>query len=260
MLFTDTVFFGIDPTAGKRPFIYAAIDKDLNLIVTGQGTIDDVLAFAAAQNHAIVGVCSPQRPNTGLMAQEGYRQKLKPIPNPGRYVNFRVVEYLLRQHNIRIPQTPGKEDDCPGWMRMGFQLYRRLEELGYRSSSQVENGEENGRQYAEVYPHASFCALLGVLPFPKRSLEGRIQRQLVLYEKYVNILDPMRIFEEITRYRLLNGVLPDDGIYNPGELDALVAAYTVRNMVVQPGQSLTVGDPNEGQIIIPIPELLEQYS
>lgn len=260
MLFTDTVFFGIDPTAGKRPFVYAAIDKDLNLIITDQGTIDDVLAFAAAQNHTIVGVCSPRRPNIGLMAQEEYRQQLKPIPNPGRYLDFRVVEYLLRQHNIRIPQTPGKEENCPGWMYMGFQLYKRLEELGYQPFTQPENEDEDGRQYVEVYPHASFCALLGVLPFPKRTLEGRIQRQLVLYEKYVNIMDPMRIFEEITRYRLLHGILPDDGIYSQGELDALVAAYTVRNMVVQPEQSINIGNPEEGQIVIPVSELLEQYS
>lgn len=256
MLFTNTTFFGIDPTAGQRPFVYTALDENLRLVILERGPIDDALAFAAAQSKALVGVCAPRRPNQGLMADEEVRRGLSPIPNPGRWLDFRLAEYLLRQRNIRLPRTPGLEDDCPRWMQMGFQLYQRLEDLGYRAYPH----EEADRQYVEVYPHASYCALLGVLPFPKSTLEGRLQRQLVLYELNLKISDPMRIFEEITRYRLLNGILPFENLFHQGELDALVAAYTAWYLARQIGQPLMIGDPQEGQVALPISELKERYS
>ena len=225
-------------------------------MVSRTGTIDDALAFAAAQTHAFVGICSPRRPNLGIMADEVLRQSLTPVPNPGRWVDFRLVEYSLMQHNIRIPRTPKDESECPGWMQMGFTLYDRLEEIGYQQYS----GGEAERQYMEIYPHASYCALLGNLPFKKKTFEGRLQRQLVLFEKRLNIPDPMRVFEEISRFRLLNGLLPDDDLFTQGELDALVAAYTAWHLATSPDQTLLIGDTEEGQIVIPLPELKDHYS
>ncbi len=42
----------------------------------------------------------------------------------------------------------------------------------------------------------------------------------------MGIKDPMEFFEEITRHRLLKGVLPEEFIYSAEELDAMVAAFT----------------------------------
>jgi hypothetical protein len=255
MFFVDTTFVGIDPTAGERPFVYAALDHELEMLALGQGSIDDVLAFAAGQSRALVAVCAPRQPNQGMMARAEVRNRLSPPPNPGRWANFRMADYLLRQHNIRIPQTPARLEDCPNWMRMGFILFRRLEELGYRQYP--EDGTE--RLYLEVYPHASYVVLLGGVPFPKHSLEGRLQRQLVVYEQGINVPDPMRIFEEITRHRLLNGILPLDDLYTPGELDALVAAYTAWLAASQPEAVALLGDAEEGQIVLPVAELKSSY-
>jgi predicted RNase H-like nuclease len=171
-------------------------------------------------------------------------------------MNFRVADYLLRQHNIRIPQTPARLEDCPNWMRMGFILFRRLENMGYRLFP--ESGAE--RLHLEVYPHASYTVLLEGLPFPKHNLEGRLQRQLVLHEQGVNVPDPMRFFEEITRHRLLNGILPLDDLYTPGELDALVAAYTAWLAASRPEVVTQLGDAEEGQIVLPVAELKTNYN
>lgn len=256
MLFNDTIFLGIDPTAGRRPFVYSAIDNDLNLHAFNQGTIDDVLAFAAGQRKAIAAICAPQRPNQGLMADEDIRQRVLPTPAPGRWEDYRLADYILWQHNIKIPRTPRDLDGCPGWMLMGFHLYQRLRELGYR-----EFPDENAAcQFVEVYPHACYSTLLGIIPFHKNSLEGRIQRQLILYELGLPVMDPMRLFEEITRYRLLNGVLLLDPLYQPEELDALVAAYTAWMAVTKPNQVMKIGDPVEGQITLPVADLKEHYS
>jgi len=256
MFFDRTTFLGIDPTAGRKPFVFAALDGDLRLLALGQGDMDEVLAFVAGQRQAIVAVCAPRQPNLHVMQREEVRSQLNPPPRPGRWTNFRLAEYLLRQHNISSPKTPAREKDSPKWMRMGFTLFKRLDGLGYHPYP----AEDSQHVTLEVYPHASFTTLLGLVPFPKNTLEGRLQRQTVLHERKINVPDPMRFFEEITRHRLLRGVLPYEIIYSPGELDALVAAYTAWNAALHPEQVTCLGHPEEGQIVLPVNELKKRYS
>lgn len=255
MLFSNMTYIGIDPTAGVKPFTYAAMDHNRHLLALSAGNIDDVLAFAAGQEKAIAAICAPRMPNQGLMAAPEVRESLNPQPQPGRWINFRVADYQLRQHNIRIPQTKSNIKDCPNWMQMGFTLYNRLLEVGY----QVYPQKTADRQTVEVYPHASFTALLGVLPFDKHTLEGRLQRQLVLLDKDVNVPDPMRYFEEITRYRLLNSILPTENLFTPEELDALVAAYSAWLAATRPEDISLFGEPSEGQVILPVKNLKIKY-
>jgi hypothetical protein len=255
MFFTNATFVGIDPTAGQRPFAYAALDHDLRLLALGQCEMDEVLAFVAGQRQALVAVCAPRRPNIGLLAKPAVRQSLSPVPRPGRWLDFRLAEYLLRQHRISVPQTLAVEQDCPNWMQVGFHLHRRLESLGYHAYP----AEDAGLQCMEVYPHACYAVLLGVLPFPKHTLEGRLQRQLALHEQQVHVPDPMRFFEEITRHRFLKGILPTENLYTPYELDALAAAYTAWLAASHPQQVTLLGDPEEGQIALPVAELKPHY-
>jgi predicted RNase H-like nuclease len=70
----------------------------------------------------------------------------------------------------------------------------------------------------------------------------------------------MLYFEEITRRRILKGVLPVENLLNPNELDALVAAYTAWLAATHPDQVSVLGDKVEGQIVLPTPELSERYS
>lgn len=255
MFFTHTTFIGVDPTAGVRPFTYAALDGDLQLMALGQGDMDEVLAFVAGQRAALVAVCAPRRPNLGLMEKPEVRAGLVPVPRPGRWTNFRMAEYQLRQLNITIPQTPAREADCPNWMRMGFHLYHRLEDLDYRA---FPDGD-GIRQCLEVYPHACFTVLLDHPPFPKHTLEGRLQRQLVLHECRINLHDPMLIFEEITRHRLLQGILPLEHLHPAEELDALVAAYTAWLSGSGSGQVTLLGHPKEGTLVLPVAQLKSRY-
>jgi hypothetical protein len=140
-------------------------------------------------------------------------------------------------------------------MRMGFSLHQKLENSGYCPYP----GGEADLQRLEVYPHACYTALLGTPPFPKYSLEGRIQRQLVLREQEVPVPDPMRLFEEITRHKLLQGRLPLDDLYSAAELDALIAAYTAWAAANRPTEITLLGHPEEGQMVLPVPELKPRY-
>ena len=251
----ETTFIGIDPSAGQRPFVFVALDAELRLLAVGQGAIEDALAFAAGQHQAVIAVSAPRRPNQGLLARPEVRQQLAIASRAGRWTGFRVAEFQLRQHNITSPRTPADESTCPAWMQMGFSLHRQLDALGYRDVPP----DGTGRVCLEVYPYACFTTLLGLAPFPKNMLEGRLQRQMVLHEQKLHIQDAMLFFEEITPHRLLKGILPLGDIYTPAELDALVAVYTARQATLQPQQVTYVGDPVEGQIVLPVAELKPKY-
>jgi len=255
MLFAKMTYIGIDPTAGSRPFAYAVLDYQKHLIALGSGSLDDILAFIAGQKQALAAICAPRQPNLGLMKNEAIRQQLSPVPRPGRWQNYRVAEYILRKHNIHITPTPHEEKSCPKWMRVGFNFYKRLLGLGY-CTYPIENEDF---QFIEVYPQACYAVLLGQNPFLKHTLEGKMQRQLLLHDQQVKIPDPMHFFEEITRHRLLSGVLPMEILYTAPELDALIAAFCAWKAHNHPGEVRLIGNIEEGQIFLPLKELKNRY-
>jgi len=256
MLFKEAVFIGIDPPSGEKPLTYAALDKDLNLIALGREDLTGVVAFVGGQKAAYVGVNAPRRLNQGLMKKDSIRDNLNPRPNPGRYTAFRVAEYNLIQRNIRIPKTPDKTNLCPGWMRNGFLLYKRLEEMGFKDFP----AEDHKLQMLEVYPHAAYTTLLKKIPFLKKTLEGRLQRQLLLHSLSISVPDPMRLFEEITRYKIIQGQLPLDDLYTVEELEALIGAYLAWKAASEPDEITLIGERKEGEIVIPVKELKPKYS
>lgn len=255
MFSSGSSFIGIDPTAGRKPFAYAALDPDLRPVALGVGSLDEVLAFTAGQHQTVVAVCAPRRPSQRLMERSEIRDHLNPSPRPGRWTSFRLAEYLLRQHGISCYKTPPDEKACPNWMQMGFHLYKRLEQMGY----QPYPSQKPGLQWLEVYPHASFCSLLGHVPLPKNTLEGRLQRQLVLHKQKIGIPDPMEFLKGVTSQQVLQGSLAMDNLYKQGTLDALVAAYTAWQAVTHPNQVTSLGDASEGVVVLPVPELKRRY-
>lgn len=105
------------------------------------------------------------------------------------------------------------------------------------------------KQWLETNAQDCFRALIGQTPLHRRTLEGRLQRSAILYEQGLQIRDPVEIFEEITRYKLMQGILPLDEIYSSKELDALVAAYVAWMAVNSPGQMAVTGE-----FVLPAPE------
>ncbi len=98
------------------------------------------------------------------------------------------------------------------------------------------------KQFLETSAQDCFRALIGKPPLPHRTLEGRVQRGLVLYDQGLRITDPMDFFEEITRHHMLGGVFPNELLYSASELDALAAAYVAWLAVNEPGQVNVTAD------------------
>ena len=249
MSWEHTTFIGIDVlTRGRGKFFtYAGLDADLKLLAIGRGDLNDLLAYVGGQAEAFVAIIGPRQPNQGLMNQEEVRRQLNPPPSPGGGQDCRLAEYLLRCAGVHAVSTPAAIEDCTAWMRTGFDLFHRLEEFGYRAYP----AEDAARQSLEVIPQASFTVLLEQPPAERESLEGRMQRQLVLAERGVKLPDPLEVFEEVTRYRILKGTPFFKDIFAPAELDALAAAYTAWVAAVHPEQAALLGNPAEGQVVLP---------
>lgn len=249
-----SLYIGIDPTSGVKDFGYAVLDGSLNLVTLAEADIEEMVAFLERQNSACVAVNAPAGVNRGLvkskMAEAG--------SNPGRGVrgvDIRLAEYELRERGIAVAGTPAREEFCPAWMQVGFGLYEKLANIGYKTF----DGSGVGCQVLETHPFACFCVLAESIPFPKSTLEGRLQRQLLLNDKGLRIKDAMDFFEEITRFKLMRGFLPTDALYSPEQLDVLVAAYTAWLTNQHPDHVTRVGDQDEGQIILPTGELKSKY-
>ena len=249
MLFSRATFIGIDPASSGNKFAYAALDDQRQPLALGEGDLDEVLAFVGGQQQAVVAIHAPPRLNRGLMADPARRQTYALSPDSARWRNLRLAEYELVHRKLPVYQTPAKEKDLKGWMRTSIKLYTRLQSLGFGFFSQDQ--ESPPRALLEYVPQVCYWLWLGHEPFAARSLEGRLQRQLVLYDLGLDIPEPMRFFEEITRHRILQGQLPDDLLYSAGELQALSGALLAWLSVKRPSEIDLLGDPQEGQIMVP---------
>ena len=253
MFFSDSSFIGITPVPSHKSFAYAALDCDLSLIALAEGEMSDVTAFMAGQDSASVAINAPAGVNRGLVREITNRKMLTSYQL--RRTDLRLAEHELRERGISVMKTPASVELCPQWMQAGFTLYRKLGKMGFQKYPE----RDSKLQVLETNSHASYCVMAGQIPLARLSLEGRLQRQTLLYENGLRIKDPMDFFEEITRYRLLKGVLPMELAYLPEQLDALVAAYVVWLAVEKQERTTAVGDIREGQIILPIAELKNRY-
>jgi hypothetical protein len=193
------------------------------------GRLADLHAYCAGQTEALV-VC-------GL-----------PLARPLQG-DCRPVEQEILQHGLPSHQTPAEPAPLHPAARIGMTLAEIFRNLGYITDLE----SDDPLQLVESHPGAAYHNLLGLHPFDSHTLEGRLQRQLVLFEREVPIPDPMDFFEEVTRHKLMHGILPTKDLYSPAELNALILAHTAWLAANQPEDILTLGDPASGQVLLPQP-------
>jgi hypothetical protein len=229
------------------------LDSDLRILNLEDADLDQLIAYLGAQGAVTVGVTAPSHLNAGIIRKRLETQK--GASHGIRGAEIREPEYELHARGIAITGTPRSEALCAGWVQLGFELYRRLAAIGFRPFP----SPDADRTWVETHPHAGFCALLGRVPLPKPTLEGRLQRALALFEPGVRIHDPMAFLEEITRHRLLHGLLPMELVVSQEQLDALLAAYTAWIAARRPSEVIQIGNSREGFITLPVSQLQEKY-
>jgi hypothetical protein len=132
-----------------------------------------------------------------------------------------AISCLLEFENVSLAVNPSTSADVSGF----------TSQAGFKQSA-----KQNSRPWAEIDSQQAFMALCEDTLLPRRTIEGRIQRALLLYEEGLQIPDPMDFFEEITRHKLIQGILPLESMYTIRELDALVAAYAAWMLTHRPRQ------------------------
>jgi hypothetical protein len=248
----NPIFAGVEiiRAAGRlrRAFVYAVLDDDRELIAIGRGDRDEVLAYLGGQQAAHVAINAPRQPNMGLVNNAATYQEQLPFTKPSRHINARLCEVLLQEEGFKMRFTLNKAKSCQVWMRRGFDLYHQLAGFGYAPFP----NEEGARSSLEIQADAVFGRWLDRKPPLPDSLEGRLQRQLILYDQELPVPDAMDFFLEITRHRLIQGDLPDQDIYSMEELNALTGALIAWQAAHNPEKIEVLGDSEEGQIALPI--------
>ncbi|HJS19719.1 MAG TPA: hypothetical protein VJ785_13310 [Anaerolineales bacterium] len=123
------------------------------------------------------------------------------------------------------------------------ELRKKIVHAGFKPFSK----RESTRQWIESDADECYRVFQSGL-LPRRSLEGRLQRALILYDQELKIGDPMDYFEEITRYKLIQGLLPTENIFSTKQVDALMMAYVAWLAVHHAEKVLLRGD-----LILPAP-------
>jgi hypothetical protein len=243
-------FIGIELGDGRGPCTFAVVDEGLAILALSRGSPDAVLAYAAGQSRCLIALSGPLTSGLAKLTRPEVRADLQPPPPEGEWLVGRVAEYLLscRGFPVLLAPQPGRRAALSA--RRSLVLSARLAEIGFGQPDYPDLG------LIEAQAPACFESLLGRAPFASASLEGRIQRQLLLHKEKLPLPDPMDFFEEVTRHKLLNGILPDQEIYSQPELDALVAAFTAWLSRNKPARVQPIGDPQEGQIVLPLPSKL----
>lgn len=179
MSFNQIIFAGVDISSGRKPVTFAALDRDLNILILEKWNISETLEHLNEYQRAVLAI------NSSGQKRESYSD-----------------------------------------------FKNKITQSEFKPFSRTDGTD----QWIETVAQDCFRALIGPKPLPGRTLEGRIQRALILYNEGLQIPDPMDFFEEITRHKLMQGILPLENIYSLKQLDALIAAYTAWMSVNRPTQ------------------------
>jgi hypothetical protein len=238
-------FVGIDVQAALKPFYYTALNADLETIACGHGRMADVLAYLAGQTSAVIAVNGPiWAPQAVTVSSQGdlFGGQQNTIDGSHRW-----VDSVLSTRGYPIIFVPSAWKKAPVWMERSLELAAEMKRLGYV----VSGNPAAARLFFETNTDAAYHQITGNSPYDSRSLEGRLQRQLILYEFGFPLQDPMAFLEEFTRHRLRTSNVPLNQIGVAHELRSLTAAVIAWLLDNRPETLEHLGQSGEPEIILP---------
>jgi hypothetical protein len=129
---------------------------------------------------------------------------------------------------INVPSSKTKQSTYVNFKK-------QIAVAGFRAFSKTDQS----KQCFESNAQDCYREWIGQNALSRRTFEGRLQRALILHEHGLRIKDPMDIFEEVTRFKLIHGTFRFESLYSAKELDALVAAHLAWMSVNRPARIMT---------------------
>ncbi|NLF50169.1 MAG: hypothetical protein GX577_03450 [Leptolinea sp.] len=236
-------YIGIDVQASVKPFFYSAINADLEIIACGHVQLNDVEAYLSGHSSALVAVNGPVCGRSPQ--QESIQSGLfdEPLTN-NRFICTRTGDRELAARGFHCVDFSGK---IPVWIKRSLDLSDRLRGLDYSLSG----SESSHRAFFETHCDAGYWLSTGAVPYDFRTLEGRLQRQMILCEFGFSVQNPMIFLEEFTRYRLRTSQVPADQILAGYELRALFAAATALLFDLREEAVEVLGERGNGELVLP---------
>ena len=183
----------------------------------------DAIIFAG------VDISSGRRPFTFAALDEEFKIRLLEKGDHSEALSW-LTEHDIHWLAINVPSA-----------KRGYELFADFKDRLMQTGFKPFSARDAAKQWLETNAQDCFRTLSGHNLLPRRTLEGRLQRGAILYERGLQVVDPVDMFEEITRYKLVQGILPMDNLHSPTELDALAAAYLAWMSVNRPGQVVLQG-------------------
>lgn len=218
------MYIGIDVTTGTRPFTLAEVNTTGERIKLTQCALDEVI-YATSRPFVWVAVNAPW------------------MSEKARSGDLRAAVQEQKRTQQFFQASPGSPLKASSHAKNSRLLFSQLE--------QVLKPDIEKARVIKINATTCYRLLLDGQLLPGAGYEGRIQRQLALIRQGIRLKDPMAFYEEITRRRLLQGDLPDNMLYRPAQLNALVAACMARLARQDPHRVTYLGDEDETKIAIP---------
>jgi len=241
MLFDEEVFIGLDINPSGRNQAWVAINTKKEVLTFQKTSLDKLLTFSKNIPRVMIGLETPAtRSKNGKPVLPGLEYSSQPA-------GWILPAWQENLENRNIHPPAGGNHGNPKYQSAEYaEFYRQVFMLDHIS-------------IINVNAYSSLCCLLTHTPLPKSSLEGKIQRQLILLEQGINLPDPMVYFEELTRFKLLRCALPQKIILPLPELNTLFCAITAWKEKNEPENALQIGNPPDSCITLPVSELQESY-
>ncbi len=244
----NVIYIGIDPSDERQNYSLAAMDEEENILALSRGRLDGILSFAAGQTSALIAIHVPYSTPKDPKKKKG--------SNTQHIKESRWDEQNV-QPSLSVDFTaPGNPNNSIAQFKIhrnteAFQksrvLCEQLTGLGYIAYQDTECT----RGFLMTHTESVCYRIISAPLFAGKTLEGRLQRQLLLAECGVKVADPMVFFEEVTRYKLLHGVLPINKIYDPMELNAMICSYVAWGVQHLSGKKMCKMDAGTESIWLP---------
>jgi len=218
---TQKCWLGIDVHEKSLEIAVLSEDKTIKFFRADTGNWAQLNQILEEQKPLLIAIDAPSSTNKGKMRERAIRAQLG-LKNQ-EWQNCRVSEYLLGVGGYFW--TRSEEKNCARWMRTGFELYNFLLKKGHKIASSEQKGS-----VLEVHPAYGFRWLISPRKLSKKSSPQGKKQRIEILSRFIS--------------------LPQKNL-NTHNIDALLASLLARFYSTKEYPCYFVGDPEEGQILIP---------